>query len=175
MFGKKLVTEKKESTNLPIDPENALIIVPNNVEIATLCTNLTQTYEDLAKKEEIRKRKEQRVDKPMTFVRKEFLAQKKKVVKPAPLDRNKVMQECIKLERGCKALEKEIDDLQKGEQINDTQKEKEINEIQHLTDMIKKWKGAAQEGIIELHKKLSEQYPDMTLNKVVDLLKVDPH
>lgn len=41
MFGKKLITEKKESTNLPIDPENAIIIIPNNVEVATLCTNLT--------------------------------------------------------------------------------------------------------------------------------------
>lgn len=36
-----LNTDKKESTCLTIDAENPLIIVPSNVEITMLCTNLT--------------------------------------------------------------------------------------------------------------------------------------
>jgi len=53
MEEKKLNIEKKVSANLPIDPENAIILIPNNVEVITCCTNLAHTFEDLAKREEI--------------------------------------------------------------------------------------------------------------------------
>lgn len=81
---KKLVTEKKESTSLPIDRENSIIIVPKDVEVSLICTNLNSNFEDLAKREEVRKRREANANKPKidTFVRKDFIQQKKRLVKP---------------------------------------------------------------------------------------------
>ena len=53
LLDKKLNIDKKVSANLPIDPENAIIIIPNNIEVITFCTNLTPTFDDLAKREEV--------------------------------------------------------------------------------------------------------------------------
>jgi hypothetical protein len=102
-----LYTDKRESTNLPIDAENPLIIVPKNVEIAMLCTNLNMNFEQMEKREEARKRKEVRDKLPDKFARKDALLTKKKT-KPAPppIDAAKVRENCVKLERSIAGLEK---------------------------------------------------------------------
>ncbi|KAL4492447.1 hypothetical protein ABPG72_005582 [Tetrahymena utriculariae] len=172
---KKLNYQKKESQNLPINPQYPIIIVPTNIEPALIATNLTEQYAELQKKEEIRKKREEIAKQPNKFQRKDFAVQKKKVRVAPVIDRSKVIDECVKLERGIQQLEKEIQDLQKGDQKSDDVKQKEIKEIKELSQMIQRWKEASQEGIIELHKLVSQQYPDMSLNQVVDMLKIDPH
>ncbi len=59
---KKFTIEKRESTNLPIDPDNTLIIIPNNVEISLICTNLTPNYDEMAKREEFKKKREEKAN-----------------------------------------------------------------------------------------------------------------
>lgn len=50
---KQLNIEKRVSTVLPIDAENALIIIPKNVEIGLICTDLNPTFEELRRKEDL--------------------------------------------------------------------------------------------------------------------------
>ncbi|KRX10704.1 hypothetical protein PPERSA_08699 [Pseudocohnilembus persalinus] len=101
------------------------------------------------------------------------------------LDKNKKLEKIIQIHFKEKhfnykkkgailSLEKEIKDLTENDDKSDDKKNKEIEEITHLTELTTKWKAACQEGIIELQKQLTDTYPDMTMNKIVDLLKVDP-
>lgn len=154
---------KKESICLPISAEFSTIIVPVNIEPTLIATNLSEQFSELQKREELRKKREDLAKQPNKFARKDFVAQKKKTLTKVhvAIDRKKIIDECIKLERSINQTEKDIIDLQKGDQKSDDIKQKEIKEIKELTSMIARWKEASQEGIIELHKLVSQQYPGM--------------
>ncbi len=62
---KKINFEKKESAQLPLDSENPIIIVPANCEISLIATNITPTFEELARREEQRKKREEMQKNPV--------------------------------------------------------------------------------------------------------------
>lgn len=101
---KKINYQRKESTNLPISSEYPLIIVPINIEPALIATNLTEQFAELQKKEELRKKREEIAKQPNKFQRKEFVQQKKKLRVTPVIDRKKVIEDCVKLERGIQQL-----------------------------------------------------------------------